>query len=159
MTNPTGPPAHRRNLLGPPPTHLPADGADRSARTELSAGRAPAAVAAEVPESSLAWALLADAALDRGDLVSAYAFARTGYHRGLDALRRAGWKGAGEVPFAHEPNQGFLRALLALGEAASGIDERAEAERIAALITDCDPDASRAAADLARVVSGSRPVE
>jgi len=27
--------------------------------------------------------------------VSGYAFARVGYHRGLDQLRRAGWKGAG----------------------------------------------------------------
>src|SRR3712207_6893168 len=52
----------------------------------------------------------------------------TGYHRGLDALRRAGWKGFGPVPWAHAPNQGFLRALHALGEAAGAIGEADEAE-------------------------------
>ena len=31
-----------------------------------------------------------------------------GYHRGLDQLRRNGWKGFA-VPWAHVPNQGFLR--------------------------------------------------
>ena len=47
------------------------------------------------------WALLAEGALavgsSEGD-VAAYAYARTGYHRGLDALRRSGWKGAGPIP-------------------------------------------------------------
>ena len=50
-----------------------------------------------------------------GEPVTAYAFARTGYHRGLDQLSRAGWKGHGPIPWEHEPNQGFLRALHALG--------------------------------------------
>ena len=59
-----------------------------------------------------------------GSRVEAYAYARTGYHRGLDALRRAGWKGHGPVPWEHEPNQGFLRALHALGRAAAAIGER-----------------------------------
>ena len=47
-------------------------------------------VVARHPASSLGWALLAEGSLSahttQGDL-SAYAFARTGYHRGLDALR------------------------------------------------------------------------
>ncbi|WP_425301001.1 DUF3151 family protein, partial [Nocardia farcinica] len=43
-----------------------------------------------------------------------YAFARTGYHRGLDLLRRNGWKGFGPVPWSHEPNRGFLRSVGAL---------------------------------------------
>ena len=73
----------------------------------------------------LAVVLLAMVAACSGDNVSAYAFARTGYHRGLDQLRRAGWKGHGPVPWAHEPNQGFLRALIGgewiqLSEATSG---------------------------------------
>ena len=46
-------------------------------------------------------------------MVEAYAYARTGYHRGLDQLRRSGWKGFGPIPFSHEPNRGFLRALAA----------------------------------------------
>ena len=58
-----------------------------------------------------------------GSTVTGYAFARTGYHRGLDQLRRSGWKGAGPVPWSHEPNQGFLRALGAL-HAGRGGDRR-----------------------------------
>ncbi len=89
-------------------------------------------VAAAHPASSLVWALLAEGALSartrQGDL-SAYAFARTGYHRGLDALRRAGWRGAGPIPWEHEPNQGFLRALWALASAAFRIGEQPEYER------------------------------
>ncbi len=89
-------------------------------------------VVARHPASSLAWALLAEGALSarttQGDL-SAYAFARTGYHRGLDALRRAGWRGKGPIPWEHEPNQGFLRALWALACAARRIGEQAEYER------------------------------
>ena len=46
-----------------------------------------------------------------GFTIEGYAYARTGYHRGLDALRKAGWRGTGPVPWSHAPNQGFLRAL------------------------------------------------
>ena len=84
------------------------------------------------PDSSLVWALLAEASMrartQQGD-VTAYAFARTGYHRGLDALRRAGWRGKGPIPWEHEPNQGFLRVLWALACAARRIGEQAEYER------------------------------
>ena len=66
--------------------------------------------------------------------VTAYAYARTGYHRGLDALRRNGWKGHGPVPWEHEPNRGFLRALHALGQAAAAIGETDEAERCATFL-------------------------
>ena len=48
------------------------------------------------PASCLLWALLAEDALAADDGVGAYAFARTGYHRGLDALRRAIRERAGE---------------------------------------------------------------
>ena len=66
-----------------------------------------------------------------GDAVTAYAYARTGYHRGLDQLRRAGWKGQGPIPWEHEPNRGFLRALHMLGTSAAAIGEDDEAERCA----------------------------
>jgi len=62
-----------------------------------------------------------------------------GYHRGLDALRRNGWKGHGPVPWSHEPNRGFLRCLISLQRAAAAIGEDDEAERCAAFIVDCDP--------------------
>ncbi len=129
------------NLLGIPPTHLPDDAAPRAA---LAAGTAPADVAAAHPAASLPWAVLAEAALDAGRAVEAYAYARVGYHRGLDALRRAGWRGRGPVPWSHEPNQGFLRALAALARAADAIGEEPERERCTTFLADCDPAAARA---------------
>jgi len=68
--------------------------------------------------------------------VSAYAYARTGYHRGLDALRRAGWRGSGPIPWEHEPNRGFLRALHALAVASERIGDTAEQERCAQFLRD-----------------------
>src|SRR4051794_34603610 len=130
------------NLLGPEPTRLPVD----PAVAELAAGADPVKIAAAHPASSAAWATLAEAALADGRPVQAYAYARTGYHRGLDALRRAGWKGQGPIPWAHEPNRGFLRALHALGQAAAAIGEHDEAARCATLLADSDPAAAAALA-------------
>jgi Protein of unknown function (DUF3151) len=118
---------NRENLLGgPPPTYLP-DVDDAAAA--LRAGQDPAEVAAGFPAYSAAWAALAERALAAGDPVAAYAYARTGYHRGLDQLRRAGWHGHGPIPWEHEPNRGFLRSLHALGSAAGAIGEDDEARR------------------------------
>ncbi len=125
--------AHENLLDGPAPTLLPADGPDGAARTALGTGADARDAARAVPASSLAWALLAERA---DDPVAAYAYARTGYHRGLDALRRAGWRGQGPIPAAHEPNQGFLRALLALAEAADAIGETDEGERCRRFLSD-----------------------
>jgi hypothetical protein len=131
------------NLLGgpPPPTHLPDD---PEARARLEAGASPEEVAAAFPAHSLAWALLAEGALERGRAVEAYAYARTGYHRGLDGLRRHGWRGQGPIPWEHEPNRGFLRALHALGRAATAIGEDDEAKRCAEFLGDSSPTAADA---------------
>jgi hypothetical protein len=130
------------NLLGEPPaTLLPANiEADR----ELAEGTPAAEVAARHPTVSAAWAALAEEALTRperqlSDTVEAYAYARTGYHRGLDALRRNGWKGFGPVPWSHEPNRGFLRCVIALAKAAEAIEETDEAERCKQLLRESDP--------------------
>ncbi|CAN5494564.1 DUF3151 domain-containing protein [soil metagenome] len=123
-----------------PPTKLPVD----PATALLAAGVDPAQVAADHPTSSAAWAALAEQALADGATVQGYAYARTGYHRGLDSLRKAGWRGTGPVPWAHEPNQGFLRALNALAQAAAAIGETAEADRCSTFLTDCDPAAAAA---------------
>ncbi|RKS75699.1 uncharacterized protein DUF3151 [Motilibacter peucedani] len=131
-------------LAGPPPTHLPDDPAAREQVEGLvAAGGDVRPAAAAHPASSLAWAVLAEQALDGGDAVTAYAFARTGYHRGLDALRRAGWKGHGPVPWEHEPNRGFLRALAALGRAAAAIGEEPEAERCRDFLRDSSATAAQ----------------
>ena len=128
-------------LGGPPPTLLPDEPAPREL---LAGGGDPADVAAAHPTSSLAWAVLAEGAYERRAFVESYAYARTGYHRGLDALRRSGWKGFGPVPWAHEPNRGFLRALHALGEAAGAIGETEEANRVRQFLADSDPAAVEA---------------
>ena len=129
-------------LGGPPPTLLP----EEPGAALLRDGVDPADVAARHPSSSAAWAALADAAHARGAVVESYAYARTGYHRGLDSLRRSGWKGYGAVPWSHAPNQGFLRALHALGRAAGAIGETDEAERVERFLDDSDPTARAALA-------------
>ena len=126
-------------IAGPPPTLLPADPRPQEL---LEAGTPLKEVAASYPASSLAWALLAEQALDAGETVTAYAYARTGYHRGLDALRRNGWKGHGPIPWSHEPNRGFLRALGALARAAEEIDDEEEATRCVQFLRDSDPQAA-----------------
>src|SRR5690606_34509356 len=113
------------DLLGIPETLLPPD----PAQAALDEGRAVDQVARAYPTSSLAWAVLAEEALADGEDVMSYAYARTGYHRGLDTLRRSGWRGQGPVPWEHEPNQGFLRALAALARAAEAIGEDDERHR------------------------------
>jgi len=133
------------NLLGGPPPILLSD--EPAAREALDAGNDPTEVAAQHPTSSAAWAALADRAFAAGRPVESYAYARVGYHRGLDALRRAGWKGAGPVPWSHAPNRGFLRALHALGRAAAAIGEQDEAQRCATFLRDSDPEAARTLGD------------
>lgn len=128
------------NLLGIPSTYLPIDPCAEA----LQDGIDPRQVAVANPTSSLAWAVLAEAALEDDLDVEAYAFARTGYHRGLDALRKSGWRGQGPVPWAHEPNRGFLRALAALAKAAGRIGEEDEHRRCADFLRDSSADAARA---------------
>src|ERR1700689_1701161 len=98
---------------------------------------AVSAVAARDPRCLQAWATLAelaDAPIDR------YAFARVGYHRGLDTLRAAGWRGSGYVRWRHESNRGFLRSLHALELAAGAIGETDEEQRCALFLRQLDPE-------------------
>lgn len=129
-----------RNLLaggaGPAPTLLPAFGPDIA--EDAAHDVVVAAVVAE-PAASLGWARLAEEALEQRTAaadVAAYAYARTGYHRGLDALRRHGWKGVGPIPYEHEANRGFLRALWSLARAAHRIGDVGERERCAQFLRD-----------------------
>ena len=135
---------HQNLLSGAPgETRLPADPAAPAATASGSASR----TAAAHPDSLLAWARLAEEALDRGDPdgdVAAYAYARTGYHRGLDALRRSGWRGSGQVPWEHEPNRGWLRSLAALSVAAGRLGETDEQQRCAQFLRDSSETAYRA---------------
>jgi len=131
-----------QNLLGePPPTLLPDEPGPREA---LAAGTPASEVAAAHPTSSLAWATLAEEALAAGRTVEGYAYARTGYHRALDALRRSGWRGQGPVPWSHEPNRGFLRSLAALSRAAGAISETPEQRRCADFLRDSSREGAEA---------------
>jgi len=116
---------------------------DDPAAADLAAGASAEEAVRAHPASSLAWAVLADEAWDAGHPVESYAYARVGYHRGLDALRRNGWKGHGPVPWSHEPNQGFLRCLRSLARAAGAIGETDEVDRIGVFLDDCDPSVPR----------------
>lgn len=130
-----------KNLLGEPaPTYLP-EWAEPEALRASDAD--PKQVAAQFPSYSPAWADLADQAFAAGEVIASYAYARVGYHRGLDALRRNGWRGFGAIPWSHQPNQGFLRSVHALGRAAEAIDETDEAERCATFLNDSDPTAAQ----------------
>ncbi|WP_375000806.1 DUF3151 domain-containing protein [Aeromicrobium sp. CTD01-1L150] len=126
------------NLLGEPPeTLLPADpGAEA-----LDAGDGVQSVAAAHPDSTLAWALLAEAALIEGRDLEGYAFARTAYHRSLDALRRHGWKGHGPVPWSHAPNHGFLRSLAVLATGSERLGDEEEAHRCREFLRESSPEA------------------
>lgn len=128
---------------GPPETVLPPAPVDAVAaveaaeRLEGDARReALAKVVAAHPTLLDGWARLSAAARDA---VEAYAYARVGYHRGLDALRAAGWRGSGYVRWRHDTNRGFLRSLDALRAAAATIGETAEAERCEQFLRQLEP--------------------
>jgi Protein of unknown function (DUF3151) len=129
---------------GPPETVLPPPPGDAAAALDRALGLpadrrrdALAAVVAAHPTYLDGWARLAGAARDD---VEAYAYARVGYHRGLDALRGAGWRGSGYVRWARETNRGFLRSLDALRRAAGAIGENSEAERCEMFLHQLDPE-------------------
>ena len=137
---------------GLPETVLP--DAPEDWRRALAAARSAApddrqdqarAVAAAYPRHLDAWGDLAELAAGAGDHVAAYAFARVGYHRGLDALRAAGWRGTGYVRHDHPSNLGFLRSLEALRAAAEAIGEEDEAERCRVFLAQLDPGGRSAA--------------
>jgi hypothetical protein len=101
---------------------------------------AVAAVAAGRPRFIDAWARLSELARDD---VEAYAYARVGYHRGLDTLRGAGWRGSGYVRWRHVSNRGFLRAVDSLKRSAAAIGEIDEEERCDLFLHQLDPDWDR----------------
>lgn len=93
-------------------------------------------VAARWPRFLDAWAQLGAHARDD---VEAYAYFRVGYHRGLDRLRQAGWRGSGYVRWEHETNRGFLRALEGLRAASAAIGEADEEARCDEFLRQLDP--------------------
>lgn len=130
---------------GPPETVLPAPPADVVARLASSEDReAVGSIVAMHPTLLEGWAragILAErSAESRGDQIIAYALFRVGYHRGLDQLRKSGWKGSGYVPWKHPSNRGFLACLDGLGRMAGRIGETEEAERCQDFLRMLDPE-------------------
>jgi hypothetical protein len=95
-----------------------------------------AEVAAAYPRFIDVWAELATISTDT---IESYAYARVGYHRGLDTLRGAGWRGSGYVRWRYPSNRGFLRALDQLRAGAAVIGERDEEERCFLFLHQLDP--------------------
>ena len=129
---------------GPPETRLPGPSAEYRHRLkralESNDARSDVAdVVATEPRESLGWAELGRLA---GDPISAYAFYRVGYHRGLDTLRANGWRGSGFVRWNHQGNVGFLRCLDGLRRLADRIGEDDEAERCRLFLAQLDPHGS-----------------
>jgi hypothetical protein len=107
---------------------LDAPPADAAAALETAADRdAVAALVAADPTFLAGWAELA---AHGRDPIERYAYARIGYHRGLDAARGRGWGGSGKVRWAHPTNRGFLTCVARLRDAAREIGETAEVERL-----------------------------
>lgn len=137
-------PRHITFTSGSNETVLPAPDPAAVAGTEAALAEsadlrraALSSVAERWPRHLEAWAALAEIATPDADR---YAFARVGYHRGLDALRAAGWRGTGYVRWAHVENRGFLRSLAALRDVAAAIGEADEAERCRLFLRQLDPD-------------------
>jgi hypothetical protein len=103
-------------------------------------GEEVAAVAGRYPLCLAAWATLGERALKDGRAVEAYAYFRVGYHRGLDRIRKSGWRGSGRVPWSHPGNRGLLRSLVGLGRAAEAVGETDEAKRCAEFAAELAPD-------------------
>lgn len=129
---------------GPPETVLDAEPAEAlvalaaaMAQPDESRRDAISAVVGRWPEFLDGWALLGDHARD---IVEAYSCYRVGYHRGLDRLRRNGWRGSGFVRWVHPTNQGFLRALAGLQASATRIGEEDEATRCMHFLHQLDPE-------------------
>ncbi|HLG67709.1 MAG TPA: DUF3151 family protein [Acidimicrobiales bacterium] len=124
-------------VLAPPDPSALAALEEALAQPEARRRAAVGTVAARWPRLLEAWAALAELS---DDPVERYAFARVGYHRGLDALRAAGWRGSGHVRWRDRANRGFLRSLELLGEAADAIGEEDEAARCTLFLRQLDPE-------------------
>ena len=126
-------------LLGVPETRLPVD----PAAARLGAGEDAETVAAAYPVVVAGVGAAGRAGPRRRPDRSRPTRTRgPGTTAALDALRRAGWRGQGPIPWSHEPNQGFLRALAALHRAARAIGETEEEQRTATFLRDSSREAA-----------------
>jgi hypothetical protein len=124
-------------VLPAPPAEVAGALRDALAAGDTDARRdAVGKVVARWPRFLDGWARLGELAREP---IEAYAYYRVGYHRGLDQLRQAGWRGSGYVRWEHETNHGFLRSLDGLRAAAAAIGETDEEARCAEFLVQLDP--------------------
>jgi hypothetical protein len=131
--------ADRHETVLPPPPAAARDGlAEALGRADPDARRdAVADVVATHPTLVEGWVELS---LLGREPIERYAYARVGYHRGLDALRANGWGGRGYVRWSQVTNRPLLRCLTQLRATATEIEETAEVERLSAFLHELDPD-------------------
>lgn len=130
---------------GPPDTVLPEPSPDLQGRLDTATDQLSyAAIVAEHPDSIDAWAGLGEqrelTAAALPDIVEAYAYFRIGYHRGLDALRKHGWRGSGYVRWSQPSNRAFLRCLDGLRRMAERLGEQDEVQRCGDFLRQLDPE-------------------
>lgn len=130
--------ADRHETVLPPPPDAAREALASALATDPDTQlTALSAVVADHPTLVAGWAELAA----RGrEPIERYAYARVGYHRGLDALRAYGWGGRGFVRWSTPSNRPFLTCLVRLQRAAQEIGETSEVERIAGFLLELDPD-------------------
>lgn len=126
-------------VLGPPPEGAAARLQGALAEPASRRRRIVSEVVRAHPDWPDGWAELGKLADDEGDVLDAYAYFRVGYHRGLDALRKAGWRGSGYVRWAEVENRGFLACVDGLRRAALSIGEDGEAARCGQFLRQLDP--------------------
>ena len=131
--NPSGPP---ETVLDPEPTEALTLLASALAAAPSDRRDRISEVVARWPLFLEGWARLGQEARDT---VEAYACFRVGYHRGLDRLRRSGWRGSGYVRWDHPDNRGFLLALAGLARTAAQLGEQEEAQRCEQFLRQLDP--------------------
>lgn len=133
------------SIGGRPKVVLPTPDPRLLARIEAASPKELALIVSEHPDLPEAWArmgAICEPGRFKSTLVAmdAYAYYRVGYHRGLDALRKSGWRGTQLVRWSDEPNRGFLRCLDGLRRMAGWIGEHDEESRCAEFLLQLDPD-------------------
>ena len=96
-------------------------------------------LASQNPREPFCWAALSATSLDTDSDIVSYAYARIGYHRGLDLLRANGWRGSGYVRVSAFGNRGFLCSLALLRQLAERIGEEDEVQRCSEFLAQLDP--------------------
>ncbi len=95
---------------------------------------------ARYPDALSGWVAMGRIALENEETISAYAYYRVAYHRGLDKARASGWRGDGRIPWEIPANQPFLSAIQGLAQCAAAIGESGEAKRCNEFLGILDPD-------------------